>query len=218
MQSGQARQHWPKRVWNAHAKDTPSVGIMERCFNQSLLFGISHVGNFSAQEVSTARISKLKTQSAGSPKPYSFTDTHILRLISNLSRHEDKKQKTKKRLSWGDYELIWIKPLGKIFKWLTKLKFLTRPGQPVVPSVFCVQIQFIWLFIISPALDFFPPSNNLYLTAPEWNISSVTLKPVGCLRPNGAWKIRSWMKILYFFSHCSLSHSVFHQFLAGTAE
>lgn len=37
----------------------------------------------------------LQTQSAGSPKMHIFTDTHILRLISNLSRHEDKKNNKK---------------------------------------------------------------------------------------------------------------------------
>lgn len=48
---------------------------------------------------------------------YIFTDTHLLRLISKLSRHEDKKKQQKSDYGEVIMSLFGLNhPLGKIFK------------------------------------------------------------------------------------------------------
>lgn len=80
---------------HAHAKYTLSIRIMEWCFNQSLLLGISHIGLFCSGGFDSVVGLPLKIQSAGSPKMCIFTDTHISGSISNLSRREKRKKNKK---------------------------------------------------------------------------------------------------------------------------
>lgn len=111
---------------NAHAKYTLSIRIMEWCFNPRLLLGISHVVFFCSGGLGGS-------QNSISREPKNVHFQGSLPICLDMKKQHKTKQK-------NDYSEVIMSlfglnhPLGKIFKWPTKLKCLTRSGQPM--SVF----------------------------------------------------------------------------------